>query len=413
MTRKAALALCMLAALAVLVSIPASAQLAQSSWPKYQGDVGNTGHTSVVAAGHTLQWSRQTDGWSSIYDGVSVGADGTIYAPGVSGVRAISPGGTTLWVHNTGLGSYTTPAVGRDGTIYYSAYTSSSMLYAINPNGTQKWSYALPGSSRDSRTTIDAQGNLYIISLNTPNTPNQYVYSFNASTGALNWQKPIGTGSVSPAVDGLGRILIAGDRYVWAFNTAGAITWYGWAGTFASSTVAVGPDNTFYLGTDTPGSYNNYLLAYNPDGSLKWYNNSIPTGINGAPAVAPDGSVYAISEDGYLRGFSPTGVQRWAYRSSTYPNVQWDASPIIDGAGTIYYSGEAASGGAAALIAMNPNGTLKWTADLQGDASPLAIGAQGQIYANGTYVKCFVPEPSALLVVLTGTLALALRRRRG
>lgn len=408
MIRKTALALCMLTALAIFVSSSAFAQLAQSSWPSYQNDKGNSGYTSIVAAGRRLQWSCRTNGWSSRYGGVAIGSNGTVYAPGASGLTAFSPNGSAQWFHNGGCG-LATPAVGADGTIYYSSSTGGRRLYAINPNGTEKWSYSLPADPMWASPTIDAQGNLYLISWGSPSS---YLYSFSASTGALNWQKQVGTGPVSCAVDGLGRILVGGDKYLWAFNAAGNITWYGWAGFFASSTPAVGSDNTVYIGTDTPDSINNYLLAYRPDGSLKWYNNTIPAGINGAPAVAPSGLVYAISQDGYLRAFSATGIQRWAYKSSVYPNVEWDASPIIDGAGTVYYSASGSAG--AAMIALSPNGTLKWTADLMGDNSPLAIGPQGQIYANGEYVKCFVPEPSALLALLTGGLGLALviRRRR-
>ena len=62
---------------------------------------------------------------------------------------------------------------------------------------------------------------------------------------------------------------------------------------------------------------------------------------------------------------------------------------------------------------VNPSGTVKWVQALGSYRGGPSIGPQGQIYVNTGRVLCFVPEPSALFVLLTGGLALALRRRTG
>ncbi len=46
--------------------------------------------------------------------------------------------GTLKWSYATGGGIYSSPAVGPDGTIYVGSRDFS--LYAINPDGTLKWS---------------------------------------------------------------------------------------------------------------------------------------------------------------------------------------------------------------------------------------------------------------------------------
>jgi outer membrane protein assembly factor BamB len=73
-------------------------------------------------------------------------SDGTLYIGGKGGFRipsgrrsrliAIDPSdGSILWSYEIGCYSYSTPLVGLAGTIYQAGLG----LFAINPDGTQKW----------------------------------------------------------------------------------------------------------------------------------------------------------------------------------------------------------------------------------------------------------------------------------
>jgi hypothetical protein len=75
--------------------------------------------------------------------------------------------GTLKWSHaTTGNTIQASPAIGADGTIYVGSYGDKlyTKFYAINPNGTLKWSYAT-GSSIFSSPAIGTDGTIYVGSL--------------------------------------------------------------------------------------------------------------------------------------------------------------------------------------------------------------------------------------------------------
>jgi outer membrane protein assembly factor BamB len=58
---------------------------------------------------------------------------------------ALNPDGSLKW--QASYGRYpTAPAIGGDGTIYFSGYTDgiSGPIYALNPGGSLKWEYDDP-----------------------------------------------------------------------------------------------------------------------------------------------------------------------------------------------------------------------------------------------------------------------------
>ena len=71
----------------------------------------------------------------------AIGADGTIYVgSGDDNLYAVNPDGTQKWAFPTGNYIESSPAIGADGTIYVGS--DDDNLYAINPDGTQKWAFA-------------------------------------------------------------------------------------------------------------------------------------------------------------------------------------------------------------------------------------------------------------------------------
>src|SRR3989338_4642613 len=160
--------------LLVLVS-SASAQPADSPWPMFRGNLRHTGlspyNTSHVDG--TVKWTFETG--AGIESSPAIGSDGTIYVGSHdSKLYAINPDGTEKWRFDAGdpiyderhdiwKGISSSPAIASDGTIYITSF--SNFLFAINPDGTEKWMFSIKVSS-DTWTSpaIGPDGTIYICS---------------------------------------------------------------------------------------------------------------------------------------------------------------------------------------------------------------------------------------------------------
>jgi hypothetical protein len=91
--------ICVVAAAHAVATLPALGQLQDSPWPMFHHDLQHTGRSPYIGPDvPTLKWSYVTGGV----------------------------------IHSS-------PALGADETIYVGS--NDYKLYAINPNGTLKWSY--------------------------------------------------------------------------------------------------------------------------------------------------------------------------------------------------------------------------------------------------------------------------------
>lgn len=224
-------------------------------------------------------WTTYTGG--AIFS-PAVGADGTIYVPD-AGLVAVDPSGNLKWAY--AFDSYSSPAIGPDGTIY--VRTGDNKLYAIRPDGTQKWVFPLGGwVSVNSCPAIGADGTVYV------GAADNKLYAIKPN-GSKKWDLTLG-----------------GD---WGIN----------------SSPAIGGDGTIYVGAS-----DGKLYAINPDGSQKWATIDIisPGGVYSSPAVGADGVIYVGSADFNLYALRPDGSQKWAF--PTGGSVS--ASPAIGPDGTIY-----------------------------------------------------------------------------
>ena len=322
------------------------------------------------------------------------------------------------------------PIIDNKGIIYYG--DQDDYIYAIYPNGTMKWAYktymwilSAPALAED--------GTLYVTSWDTR------LYALNSTTGKLKWKLGAlgGVISGSPAIGTDGTIYFGTVRDfdkgdIIAVNPNGTIKWYYEAGNRIYSDPAIGDDGTIYIGSD-----DGYLYAMNPNGTLKW---RYKTGhhIKAPPSIAADGTIYVPSYDDYLYAFYPNGILKWKcdgvgaatnpaigedgtiYLSNydtfhaVYPNgnLKWtydlgssrhiDASSCaISSEGTIYVGVNIGSGSAGELLALNPDGTIKWSKKLSDescDSSP-CIGEDGTVYIGskgntGGYLHAFGPVES-------------------
>ncbi|GAA4809728.1 PQQ-binding-like beta-propeller repeat protein [Litoribaculum gwangyangense] len=186
----------------------------------------------------------------------AIGSDGTIYAIATNdNIYAINPDGTQKWFATYGSGGYASSAIAlaNDGTIYASAKLNAAgdgVLKAYNPaDGTEKWSVTFTGENAEKGgPAVAADGTLYL------GNAGGKMQAFNPVNGAILWtytaSAPI---EVVPAIDNLGRIYFgdtSGMFYVLNSNGTEAYTPLS-LGAKITSPAAIHSDGTIYVGVET------------------------------------------------------------------------------------------------------------------------------------------------------------------
>ena len=399
--------------------------LADSGYPKYQGDNRNSGQSPYTGPqNNETKWNYTINSSESLSATPSVGPDGTIYLPTYitqnndyykyADLKAINPNGTLKWnyTYKSGLYNYFTgtPSIAKDGTIYAPGVIMTGLdwngfMLALNPDGTLKWSYINEGDEGWSSPAIGNDGTIYTSGYYqgqaTPSSTRIYgiLYAINPN-GTLKWNYTIteptnNQGSsysyAPPAIGPDGTIYFTGDiayygitGRLYALNPNGTLKWQKIINpnpsyyTNLRTSPAIANDGTiiiapfYYNYTD----YTSVIYAYNPDGSEKWnftYTNTWITGL----AIANDGTIYTVgrynnNDKGIVYALKPDGTPKWNY-TINYPIYY---SPVIGKDGTIYFGDGIAQN---TLYALNPDGTVKWSLAVQIVNSPV-IGPDGTLY---------------------------------
>jgi outer membrane protein assembly factor BamB len=147
----------------------------------------------------------------------------------------------------------------------------------------------------------------------------------------------------------------------------------------ADASPAVAPDGTIYQAT-----FEGYLLAVTPQGGKKW-TFQINSEIKSSPAIGDDGTIYFGARERKFYAVTPQGKLKWFFATGAWV----DSSPAIGADGTIYFGSWDTN-----FYALNPNGTKKWSFPSGGiiDSSP-AIGADGTIYFGSHDRKFYALNP--------------------
>jgi outer membrane protein assembly factor BamB len=298
----------------------------------------------------------------------------------ITGTVAAQTPGTLKW-HFAPLSPHgwpypfdNSPAVARDGTVYVGDFYDH--LWAINPDGTEKWMFQADYYFEQGSPSVAADGTVYAID------GHNILYALNPD-GSLRWMIPDpdyayinGTPAIGP--DGTIYVGARDDTIdnLFAFNPDGSKKWSIMTPRYITSSTTIGPDGTIYVHSNSK-----YLEAYRPDGSFIWqfdmggdgwieYNQS-------SPAIGPDGALYVGGgdwTDPALYAVNPDGTQRWRFPTADHCT----SSPTIGPDGTIYVGDWANK-----LYAVNPDGTIKWQ---YGTGGPIkgapAVGSDGTIYVG-------------------------------
>lgn len=273
-------------------------------------------------------------------------------------IRATDEPGTLIWVFDFFSDLDTSPAIGKDNTIYVGE------LFALDGDtGEQKWEWGT-SINRIASPAIGADGTIYTGSIDFK------LFALTSSTGAKRWEfsanKEINT---SPAIATNGRIYFGSeDSKLYALNGSNKL-WEFVTGDDVNSSPAIGANGQIYF-----GSSDGKVYALNTsNGTLVW---EFTTGgsVESSPAIGEDGTVYIGSSDGKLYALDgATGALVWEY--ATGDDV--DSSPAIGSNGNVYVGSKDNH-----FYAIDAStGSLKWRFGVSGDVeSSPAVAADGTVY---------------------------------
>ena len=307
-----------------------------------------------------VKWRVKLEGdWTPHAPGI--GADGTVYVNLSNGkLYAIAPDGTQRWVVQAGsAGAYGPVAVGGDGTIYVAGEVlGRGAIFAFTPTGTQKWvfhaqDYMVAGPN------IGPDGNLYAVT-------DQFGIGLFSLTpeGRLRF-------SVAPFSDygPVGKAIAFGSGQLYFGVNMGSMTnnptlfAYDLNGSKRFEVccpadnlqAAVGPNGNVVV-----GNYGGYLNAYSPTGSRAWSFYEWPGNTQTNPDVGPDNVAYTVRNLGYLYAINPDGTLRWRHADTVVMNEP-RVRPQND---LVFMGGRISFGKSGFFQAVSTSGTPMWRVDL-------------------------------------------------
>lgn len=280
--------------------------------------------------------------------------------------------GEIKWIYSISAVTYGGgPSVGSDGTIYTGARDKN--LYAVNPDGTPKWSYTTDGNV-DCFPAIDQEGKVYVVS------NDRFLYSINID-GSLNWKKELEGAKLASgvAIDSNGKIFAGTDSYVYAFDISGNELWKTAAKATEISTFAI-HNETLYV----PLKAGAGLMAINIASGKETWTYAIGGSSNDAysPIIGKDGSIYFAGKNGKkFYAVKSDGTEKWTF--STGANMVY-VSPAIDEKGNIYFGTDKNSSDNGQIFALNSqNGSEVWKFETTPDGrfmSGVSIGTDKKLY---------------------------------
>lgn len=235
----------------------------------------------------------------------AIAADGTSYWLG-HGVYALTSAGALLWAFNPGEDFYAV-AIGEDGTVYGLA---DGALFALAPDGTQKWKYTFETSKYfEGNLAVGADGAVYF---RVPGSPIGSALLALTPQGTLKWRNESHFFQGAPLVTSDGTIYedvkdTGNEDAVAALGPDGKDKW---STPLGSNMLQIASDGTLYI------CYVRDLFAISPRGRMLWKaqlpeNPDILAAHDPTKAVslAPNGKFYIGDFLGRLGTFdAPTGL---------------------------------------------------------------------------------------------------------
>lgn len=282
-----------------------------------------------------------------------IGDDGTIYVNGSppdedfypvdgspyirnnppdGGLYAITPDGKEKWHYKVGYRMFNSPTLGKDGTIYIAVMVgfNDTRLIALKKDGSVAWNLQFPDKkSIESSPTVADNGVIYLGSFDENQTGSGL---FAVTKDKVLWHYTIGEKEVlsTPAIAKDGTIYVGSftgiDKF-FAINPDGTEKWHYDVGGSVESSPAIGADGTIYFGITAKYQGQSNFYAMNPDGTVKWkFSTKLHASIVSSPAIGSDGTVYVGAGDGNLYAFGE-GVRATSVQQSYIKQEEMNEPP--------------------------------------------------------------------------------------
>jgi len=298
----------------------------------------------------------------------AIGSDGTLYVPGNSGLYAVRPDGTQKWFYRA---QYQSPAfpirfvlIDDNGNIWFDETAEVGRVVGgaieLDPDGTEK-PFAI------SRERVSQLGEAYdgtvFVGMGGLAVP-LHLDEKGAAPGSQ-----IGGYAFSFIQDGTMYAVV--NHGLSAYSRDHSTQWT--QNIAAGGEPALGSDGTIYVGGN--GAFN----AINPDGTGKW-SYTLTGHLVASPAIASDGTVYFGSDDSNLYALDSNGRVKWKF--ATAGAIK--STPALAKNGTVYLGGTDHN-----LYAIASDGKLNWKFTTGGQVFSAAIGDDGTIYFQNGEGKLF------------------------
>lgn len=284
----------------------------------------------AVAPDGTARWTAPAHAriWSAalvLDDGaVVVGSD-------ADALFAFTPDGETRWRARLSGDADGPPALAPDGSLRFAA---GARLHAAGSDGRIAWAFEAPGLFLLSSPVIDVDGTAYLGSLD------DHLYAV-APDGRQRWAYRTGDDvRSSPALGDDGTLFVGSDDgHVHAVTRDGERRWRTDLGGFVRAPVALGRNGDVIAGVYGPQPRVVSLDA--ETGEVRWSFLLSPTesaevGVASGPLVDAEGSVFFGGHDEFVYSLSAQGALRWVHPVGGAV----DASPILMADGTLVIGGD-------------------------------------------------------------------------
>lgn len=198
---------------------------------------------------------------------LTVGPDGTIFAPCRESLYALSPDGAVRWRTFDDAGFMSSATIASDGTIYVGLHHGGA-LCAKHPDGSEYWHFAGSPSSVLGAPSLSSDGTIYCgeYMCELSAQPESIYFLAIHPDGSVKWRLFQGYECwTSPAITADGTVYLCNELSLYALTAEGAVNWV-WQSICEPSSPTVGSDGTVCFGAD--GIY--ALVGSSPLANTAW-----------------------------------------------------------------------------------------------------------------------------------------------
>jgi len=309
-----------------------------------------------ISTAPRIQWQFKAD--SRIFATPAIANDGTLYVSSYDVLYALNPDGSEKWHYFPGTHLWNSPIIGPNQSIYL--FTWAGEVHALNPDGSRLWvsrvGYSSPG--------VQLAGTALVVS---------------------TWEVKTTPALCSGGLTGSGATVVATENgHLWTVDLeSGETVSRLLASGTGESSPAVLPDGTVLQGTNTS---HGALNAVSQDGRILWSVHSRGYSSFGSPAIAHDGTIVVSDSAESLHALDSSGRTKWELQG------RWGLVPIITNTGIVLDDLDPQQ-----FAAVAPDGSVMWKIQIF-QPSPAAIAEDGTIYLVGKDSNG--PGPASFAVAL-------------